>query len=38
MRWPTFERAMARIDRAEEVVEAHTALLLDRLKQTGFDI
>ena len=38
MRWPTFERAMARIDKAEEVVEAHTALLLDRLKQTGLDI
>jgi hypothetical protein len=38
MRWRTYDRAMARIDRAEEAVEAHTALLLDRLKQTGLDI
>ena len=29
---------MARIDKAEDVVEAHTALLADRLRQTGFDI
>ena len=38
MRWRTYERAMAKIDRAEEVVEEHTALLLDRLKQTGLDV
>ena len=38
MRWQTFERAMTKIDKAEEVVEAHTAFLLDRLKQTGLDI
>jgi hypothetical protein len=31
MHWRTFDRAMERIDRAEEIVEAHTALLLDRL-------
>lgn len=35
MRWRTFERMMARIDRAEEVVEAHTVLLHDRLKRMG---
>lgn len=29
----TFERAMERIDRAEDIVERHTALLLDRLKR-----
>jgi hypothetical protein len=29
MRWRTFERMMARIDKAEEVVDAHT-LILDR--------
>jgi hypothetical protein len=34
---PTYERAMAKIDGAEEIVEAHTALLLDRLKEMGFD-
>jgi hypothetical protein len=33
MRGRTFERTMARIDEAEEVVEAHTVLLLDRLKR-----
>jgi hypothetical protein len=38
MRWPTYERAMTKIDRAEEAVDAHTAFLLDRLKQTGLDI
>jgi hypothetical protein len=38
MRWRTYERATARIDKAEEAVEAHTAFLLDRLKQTGLDI
>jgi hypothetical protein len=38
MRWRTYERAMARIDKVEEVVDAHTAFLLDRLKQTGLDI
>jgi hypothetical protein len=37
MRRRTYERAMARIDKAEEVVDAHTARLLHRLKQTGFD-
>jgi hypothetical protein len=37
MRWRTFERALARIDKVEAVVEAHTALLLDRMKQTGID-
>ena len=30
MRWRTYDRAMAKFDRVEEVVEAHTALLLDR--------
>jgi hypothetical protein len=35
MRWRTYDRAMARIDKAEEVVDAHTAFLLDRLKQAG---
>jgi hypothetical protein len=35
MRWRTYDRAMARIDKAEEVVEAHTAFLLDRLKTDG---
>jgi hypothetical protein len=38
MRWRTYERAMARIDKVEEVVDAHIAFLLDRLKQTGLDI
>jgi hypothetical protein len=38
MRWPTYEPAMARIDRAEEVVDAYTDLLLDRPKQAGVDI
>jgi hypothetical protein len=38
MRRRTYERAMARIDKAEEAVEAHTALPLHRLKQTGLDI
>jgi hypothetical protein len=37
MRWSSYDRAMARIDRAEEAVDAHTALLLDRLKQAGLD-
>ena len=35
MRWRTFERMMARIDKAEEVVDAHTVLLHDRLKRMG---
>jgi hypothetical protein len=35
MRWRTYERAMARIDKAKEVVDAYTDLMLDRLKQTG---
>ena len=35
MRWRTFDRAMARIERAEGVVDAHTALLFDRVKQAG---
>jgi hypothetical protein len=38
MRWRTYDRATARIDKAEEAVEVHTAFLLDRLKQTGLDI
>jgi hypothetical protein len=38
MRWRTYDRATARIDKAEEAVEAHTVLLFDRLKQTGLDI
>lgn len=38
MRWRTYERAMTRIDRVERVVDAHTVLLLDRLKQQGLDI
>jgi hypothetical protein len=38
MRWRTYDRATARIDKAEVALEAHTALLLDRLKQTGLDI
>jgi hypothetical protein len=38
MRWRTFEQAMVHIDRVEAVVDAHTSLLLDRLKQTGLDI
>jgi hypothetical protein len=38
MRWRTYDRATARIDKAEEAVEAHTAFLLDRLKQKGLDI
>jgi hypothetical protein len=38
MRWPTYERAIARIDKAEAAVDAHTALLLDRVKQKGLDI
>jgi hypothetical protein len=31
MRWRTFERAMERVNGMEEIVEAHTARLLDRL-------
>jgi hypothetical protein len=31
MDWRTFERAMGRVNGAEEIVEAHTALLLDPL-------
>jgi len=31
MHWRTFDCAMERINAAEEIVEAHTALLLDRL-------
>ena len=37
MRWRTYEHAMDRIDKAEEVVDAHSAFLLDRLKQKGLD-
>ena len=33
MHWRTFERAMERIDRAEEIVDGHTVLLLDRLNR-----
>ena len=33
MRWRTFERMIARIDKAEEIVDAHEALLLDRLNR-----
>jgi hypothetical protein len=33
MRWRTFERMMARIDKAEEIVDAHEVLLLDRLNR-----
>ncbi len=33
MHWRTFDRAMERINRAENIIEAHTVLLLDRLKQ-----
>ena len=33
MHWRTFERAMERIDRAEDIVDGHTVLLLDRLKR-----
>ena len=31
MHWRTFERAVEKIYQAEEIVEAHTALFLDRL-------
>jgi hypothetical protein len=31
MHWRTFERAMEKVYQAEEIVEAHTALLLDLL-------
>ena len=33
MHWRTFERAMERVNGAEEIVEAHTALLDARLKR-----
>lgn len=33
MHWRTFERAMERIDRAEDIVEMHTVLLLNNLKR-----
>jgi hypothetical protein len=32
MHWRTFERAMARIHRAEDIVDMHEALLLSRLE------
>lgn len=35
MHWRTFERAMEKIDRAEDIVETHAMLLLDRLKQVA---
>jgi hypothetical protein len=31
MRWPTFERQLKRIERAEAVIDAHTGVLLQRL-------
>jgi hypothetical protein len=34
MRWRTFERAMERVNGAEEIVEAHTDLLLARLRRS----
>jgi len=34
MHWRTFERAMERVNGAEEIVEAHTALLLARLQRS----
>ena len=34
MDWRTFERAMERVNGAEEIVEAHTALLLERLRRS----
>jgi hypothetical protein len=37
MRWSTYQRAKARIDRAEEIVDAYTDFTVDRLKQMGFD-
>ena len=33
MHWRTFERAMKRIDRAEDIVDGHTILLLNRLNR-----
>jgi hypothetical protein len=38
MRWTTFERAMTKIEKMEKVVDAHMALLDDRVKQLGLDI
>jgi hypothetical protein len=34
MRWPTYERAMTKIDKAEEVVDAHTARLLESSRKS----
>ena len=34
MHWRTFERAMARIRRAEDIVDMHEALLLGRLEES----
>jgi hypothetical protein len=33
MRWRTFHRLMAKVDAAEEIVEGHTALLVEALEQ-----
>jgi hypothetical protein len=35
MHWRTFERALEKIDRAEDIVETHTMLLLERFKQVA---
>ena len=35
MHWRTFEHALERIDQAEDIVERHTALLLDRLNRVA---
>ena len=34
MHWRTFERAVARIRRAEDIVDMHEALLLGRLEES----
>jgi hypothetical protein len=36
MHWRTFKRAMKRIDRAEDIVDGHAVLLLDRLSRINF--
>jgi hypothetical protein len=33
MRWPTYDRHMERIDRAEEIATGHPWLLIDRLNK-----
>lgn len=35
MHWRTFERALERVERAEDIVDMHTVLLLDRLKRVS---